>query len=769
MAEPQTGTSLSNEADPSGDGESPMHPDRVTFILRQIDGLPTLPAVAARLLQLTSSDDSHAKQVTELIAADPSLTARLLGMCRKADKGVHSDVITVDKAVVLLGFNAVRNAVLSVKVFETFEADRSDQRFDRSGFWVHALAVAVAAEQIAQRLHLAEARPDEAFVCGLLHDLGKLALDRVLPRAFSRCLEMAETRQCDLATCEQTIIGLDHHTAGKRLAEQWKLPHRLADCIWLHGTPYAALPNLPHRTLIGIVQLADGLARQQHVGTSGSHGLGAANGIEPLAETLGLNAGQVRDIASELHERVEERGRILGLHEQPTREMFLDSIQHANASLGRLNETLEQRSRLAGAQKRVLDTLTTFNEARRPGQSVSDVVDDVLESARGIFGDGYFGVLVPDGRQDLNPQATEVWQLAEAASGSSEISNPTRRLVERPSYAPDLRILGLDHPGGLKFSSLMPQIADALSPSADHANVRALPMSCGWGNAGILLYDHPSGLPNSVIRPLLGAWGAAIAVAGKHLGAIRLGDDLAEANSELSGIQSHLLDQASMARLGEMAAGAAHEMNNPLTVIAGRSQVLAQALPHGSKEHTSALLIAREAHRLSNLITCLHLFADPPSPNRDAVDISLLIQQIIGKLNSDRLRRQESVQFSVSIRSDVPVISADPELLTQALTELIENAIQSSPKDAIQISVVTTNNPHTLEIRVIDDGDGMSPHTLSHALDPFFSVRPAGRRVGMGLPRARKLMEAHGGDLRLRSVSGRGTTASLVFPLDMAA
>lgn len=105
-------------------------------------------------------------------------------------------------------------------------------------------------------------------------------------------------------------------------------------------------------------------------------------------------------------------------------------------------------------------------------------------------------------------------------------------------------------------------------------------------------------------------WGAAIAVAGQHDGARRVGEQLAEANSALADFQVQLLHQASMARLGQMAAGAVHEMNNPLAVICGRSQMLTLTLPPGNKGHKAAKVIFAEAQRLSNLITSLHMFAD---------------------------------------------------------------------------------------------------------------------------------------------------------------
>ena len=90
----------------------PARARRIELILRQIDSLPTLPAVATKLLSLTTSDDTDIRDVVELIRADQALTAKILSLCRRAYMGVRSDVLTIDKAVVLLGFNTIRSAVL---------------------------------------------------------------------------------------------------------------------------------------------------------------------------------------------------------------------------------------------------------------------------------------------------------------------------------------------------------------------------------------------------------------------------------------------------------------------------------------------------------------------------------------------------------------------------------------------------------------------------------------------------------------------------------
>src|SRR5271166_1938799 len=85
--------------------------------------------------------------------------------------------------------------------------------------------------------------PSEAFVCGLLHDIGKVALDAILPKSFSRVVEASDLLRGNIADLERTVIGLDHMVVGKRLAERWNLPGVIRECIWLHGQLPQALPG----------------------------------------------------------------------------------------------------------------------------------------------------------------------------------------------------------------------------------------------------------------------------------------------------------------------------------------------------------------------------------------------------------------------------------------------------------------------------------------------------------------------------------------------
>jgi signal transduction histidine kinase/HD-like signal output (HDOD) protein len=770
-------------------------PQRTELILRQIDSLPTLPAIATRLLSLTASEDAHIQEVVDLISADPALTAKVLALCRTADRGVQQDTLTVERAVVLLGFNTVRNAVLSVKVFEAFEDgnasapragastpgasktssgvsngvsvadpgrasahEEANDPFDRKAFWCHSLAVGVLSELIAEHdPKTAGVQPSEAFVCGLLHDIGKLALHHVLPKSFGRVVEMAELNQGNIAEYERRVMGLDHHTAGKRLAEQWQLPHKLQDCIWLHGATPRAVPELDHRPLIGVVGLADLIARHQHLGYSGNHPLKP----EPaaLAEQWGFAGDLPEQVAQQVYDRFEQRSQALGLYDTPSKALFVNSMQRANETLGRLNSALERRSRTAASQAQVLEAISAFHSQASPAQTVQDVLDAVAASAPQALGPGFLAVVCPGhaiaGTRDhwLVSQYTDKGRLVRS------------QYVEAPPNAPDLTQLDTDQPTGLNLMGLLPWISDYLLEAEDLRQVQSLPLACGWGNAGVLLHDRQKLPAWNQLAALASTWGAAVAAAGQHEGARRLGEQLAEANSALAEAQDRLLRQQSLARLGEMAAGAAHEMNNPLAVISGRSQLLTMALGSGSKEHQAAQTIFQSAHRLSDLISALRMFADPPRPERQNTDLHRLLRRAVRKVESQRSKSDGGFRIELSVSETLPELSVDPGQVQKAVIEVLTNAMQARPVQRISVHARLEPGGDNVLVQVSDDGEGMDDYTLDHALDPFFSSKQAGRGMGMGLPRAQQWVVAHGGALALRSTDGEGTVATITLPL----
>lgn len=235
-------------------------------ISQSLLNLPTLPTLAARLLDLVDNPNTNAANLAQFISQDQVITARLLKMCNSSYYGLGREVASVHQAVVLLGFDMVREVSLGVSVINAFKSARSLEGFDISGFWDHSSAVGLVARRIAKG-YLPQ-HMSEALTAGLLHDIGKVVLIQYLPSEFSQTLAQARQQKRPLIEVEREVFGTDHGQIGSWLAERWKLPKGLRDAMEFHHEILRAPQE--SRDLVGLVQMADLICRLLHAGDGGN-------------------------------------------------------------------------------------------------------------------------------------------------------------------------------------------------------------------------------------------------------------------------------------------------------------------------------------------------------------------------------------------------------------------------------------------------------------------------------------------------------------------
>lgn len=221
---------------------------------------------------------------------------------------------------------------------------------------------------------------------------------------------------------------------------------------------------------------------------------------------------------------------------------------------------------------------------------------------------------------------------------------------------------------------------------------------------------------------------------GLHRAAADLGEQLGER-----------LRDAKLAGLAELAAGAGHEINNPLAVISGNAQRLLRTEPDPARNE-SLRAIVRQSHRISGLLRDLMEFARPPRPIRRAFPLSQLLDAV--KDEYAPLAAERSVRLEFDYTGSMPWIDADVKQLTHALGALVRNAIEATPIGGCVCVSLSGSDDEPVVIAVEDSGPGMTPDVVEHAFDPFYSGRSAGRGRGLGLSTAWQLTRQNGGDVR---------------------
>ena len=212
--------------------------------------------------------------------------------------------------------------------------------------------------------------------------------------------------------------------------------------------------------------------------------------------------------------------------------------------------------------------------------------------------------------------------------------------------------------------------------------------------------------------------------------------------------------------MAEFAAGAGHEINNPLTVIAGRAQLLLSEETDPERRRALALISA-QSKRVYEMIADMMLFARPPRPQPELIDLVHLVDQVIEEFSPHAAGRETALgRVGEAGRVEIEV---DPTQLAVAIRAICQNALEAIGREG-HIEIAVHRRDRDVEILISDDGPGIPPEVRRHLFDPYYSARQAGRGLGLGLSKAWRIVTNHGGRIQLDSRPEHGTVFSITLP-----
>lgn len=233
-----------------------LEEERIFDLLKDCKELSSLPQVLAEVIRVTDKEDSSATDIAKVILKDPTLSARILRVVNSPFYGAIHGISTINQAVVTLGVRAVKALALSSSLYNLF--NHNHQVVDRIQFWRHSLEVAIASREIARSCSYNPS--EEAFVAGLMHDLGMLILESNFPDKFQRIWKYVESGESQVRQ-EESTWGTNHARVAKFLLDQWRLPAFLGEAIALHHHEFSEDDNLPQNRLARIINLANRLSK----------------------------------------------------------------------------------------------------------------------------------------------------------------------------------------------------------------------------------------------------------------------------------------------------------------------------------------------------------------------------------------------------------------------------------------------------------------------------------------------------------------------------
>jgi putative nucleotidyltransferase with HDIG domain len=225
--------------------------------LDDIPDIPTLPAVALRVTRMLREENVSISELGKVIENDQAMVTKILQLVNSSFYPFRSKIESIPRAVVVLGLNTIRNAVLSVSLMEAFRSKDDLEQFDIEEFWHHSIAVAATSKHLAEKTRLEI--PDECFVAGLLHDIGKVILAQYFKAQFTQVLELIRSEHATFYEAEQRLLPVTHAEIGGYLVGKWDLPDSLVHAIKYHHGISDSASNL---NLSMIVHVANIIANQ---------------------------------------------------------------------------------------------------------------------------------------------------------------------------------------------------------------------------------------------------------------------------------------------------------------------------------------------------------------------------------------------------------------------------------------------------------------------------------------------------------------------------
>ena len=285
--------------------EPAVHGPGILELVNKTVKLPTIPTVLLKLNEVVNDPESSAEDVAKVISCDPSITTNILRIVNSAYYGLQVRVSSINLAVSIMGFNMTKKVALKAAIFSVFGKKKNAvSQFDPELFWKHSIYCGVAAKVLAgETPYFSGLHPEDIYISGLLHDIGKIILFENVPDLFLKALEASARQGVPFSQAEEEVLGFTHSDVGSVLAIKWFLPEDLTIAVRYHHNP-AKDPF--SKSLASLIHLADWLAWKE--GKISAPKVPPPQLEEEVYEKLGLEPEQLEDLAEKVRQEFQKVG-----------------------------------------------------------------------------------------------------------------------------------------------------------------------------------------------------------------------------------------------------------------------------------------------------------------------------------------------------------------------------------------------------------------------------------------------------------------------------
>lgn len=268
-------------------------------IIKRVKDIPAFPHIVTKIIQLAESPDSTIQDLENTIIQDQSLTATVLRFANSTHYGYSRTISTISQATVVLGFNAIKSIAMAASVSQLMSRELTGYALEKEALWRQSQTCAITARYVAKKVKYS--KPDEAYVAGLLRDIGKVILDTYLKETMDEIHLIVDEQGISFFEAEERVLGFHHGQVGESIAEKWQLPKDLTESIALHHKPEKAVIN---PKLAAITHIADALVMMMGI-QIGVDGLAYGFSDQAL-QILGLDEEDLQEIMAEIVDLLED-------------------------------------------------------------------------------------------------------------------------------------------------------------------------------------------------------------------------------------------------------------------------------------------------------------------------------------------------------------------------------------------------------------------------------------------------------------------------------
>jgi putative nucleotidyltransferase with HDIG domain len=690
--------------------------------------IPAMPQILVRLIAQCQAEKTGIAELAELIATDSAIAARVLEVATSSAYHRKKPSVSIHQALMTLGTDTVKMLLINESVFQLFDQFAQKEPLDFSHFWKHAIAAALTAKMIAQRTGYAHA--EEAYLAGLLHDIGRLALLAAAPEEYG--LDFNAEDDEILCASEQRTLQITHAEAGALLVDRWSLDSFIADSILYHHEPAPRLEGT--HPLIRIVFVAHLLSGDE----PDRPALDAAALLCELSEAdiAGLRA----EVSEKLKKVAEEMDIDLANADKPK---IAGTATAPSAKTARPPGADAVRQRMAQEMR----SMTMASEMARYFGNVEDEprLHAAITQALGIVSDIDDAViLLVDDKQEMlrgtpaGKHSGRIRQFSAALTGSGPLAAcvQQQRVMIIDDQAPSL---------GVPEEQLLRMLATDSVVSVPIVSDR---QCTGLLIGAIARWRQPAMRERESFLGTLGVQ------AGQALQKLR--------NTARESVQQA---DAVAGQFREASRQLAHEVNNPLSIIRNYLGVLDHKLGRAEPVQTEISILSEEIDRVGQIVSGLANFKTSPCATTGHVNVNRVIQDVV-RLMRETAFASSSVKLIAKPQESLPDIAVDPGTAKQIVLNLVKNAVEALPGTG-EIEVgsrgpVNRDGRLYVEIWVRDNGPGIPASMLPALFTEVQSTKDSKQR-GLGLTIVHRLVKEAQGFIACRS-DATGTTFELLLP-----